>query len=320
MRYGFACGKVRVLEERVFSRGMYERLLDAATFADQRRLLSDTPYGRFLELADTADGVERALAEAVDGFYGFLEESSLPAPVVRFFRVRHDFEALRASLKSRALGVAFQEPGPFLGTLDRAVFTGPVEELPAPFGGVAAAALAGEGGPAALGAIDAAVDRALFDELTRCAADSGSEFLEGLAATLVDTANVRGLIRARRSGLSAHEAEATLIPGGALSVERVGRLYVLPVEEIAARLAALPAFSDIPPEDIADPGRLDVAVENAVVRYLRRARVVPVGPEPVIAYVFAREAEVAAVRTVLIGKLSGLSPELLRSRLRDLYL
>lgn len=320
VRYGFACGKVRVLEERVFGRGMYERLLDAVSFGDQRRLLSDTPYGRFLEHVDTADGVERALAEALDGFYRFLEESSLPAPVVRFFRVRHDFEALRGSLKARALGVGSEERVAHLGTVRPEMLAGPAEDLPAPFAEAAAAALAPGGGAGALKAIDQVIDRALFAELRRCATESRSEFLQELAATLVDTVNVRALVRARRSGLSVQEAEAALIDGGALRVGQVGRLYGLPVEELAARLAALPALSDIPPEDIADTGRLDVAVENAVVRYLRRARVVPVGPEPVIAYVFAREAEVSAVRMVLIGKLSGLSPDLLRRRLRDLYL
>ena len=44
---------------------------------------------------------------------------------------------------------------------------------------------------------------------------------------------------------------------------------------------------------------------------------VPVGPEPVIAYVLAREAEVAALRVLLLGKLAGLDRETLRARLRE---
>jgi V/A-type H+-transporting ATPase subunit C len=51
---------------------------------------------------------------------------------------------------------------------------------------------------------------------------------------------------------------------------------------------------------------------------VRRVRVVPFGPEPVIAYVMAREAEVVAVRTLLIGRLAGLDRDALRRRLRDL--
>lgn len=321
VRYGFACGKVRVLETRVFGRGTYERLLDAPTFADQRRLLSDTPYGRYLEGVETADGVERALIDALDGFYAFLDEAALPDPVVRFFRVRHDFELLRGALKSRALGIGWEAPAASLGTVDPALFHGPSDELPEPFreASILAAAAVAEGA-ARLGDIDSIVDRALFAELGRLGRESKSGFLAGLADSLIDVANAKVLIRARRSGLSAHDADAALIPGGTLTPKAFAALYPLPIDEIAARLAATPAFSQVPADDIADPARIDIAAENAVVRYLRRARTVPVGPEPVIAYVFTREAEVAAVRTALIGKLQGLDPELLRGRFRDLYL
>jgi len=75
----------------------------------------------------------------------------------------------------------------------------------------------------------------------------------------------------------------------------------------------------LPPEFFADVSRLDVLADNIVVEYLRRARMVPIGAEPVIAYVMGREAEVRAVRTVLLGRLAGLPTELVRTRLRNLY-
>ncbi|MCE5190546.1 MAG: V-type ATPase subunit, partial [Actinomycetia bacterium] len=84
VRYGFAIGKVRVLETRIFGAGTYERLVDAPTFAEQKRVLSDTVYGRYLEGATNADDVEVGLEAALDDFYRFLDESSLPEPVVRF--------------------------------------------------------------------------------------------------------------------------------------------------------------------------------------------------------------------------------------------
>jgi vacuolar-type H+-ATPase subunit C/Vma6 len=89
-RYGFAVGKVRVLQTRVFGPGTYERLLDAPTFSEQMRVLSDTIYGRYLEGASTADDVENGLERALDDFYRFLDDANLPGPVVRFFRVRYD--------------------------------------------------------------------------------------------------------------------------------------------------------------------------------------------------------------------------------------
>jgi V/A-type H+-transporting ATPase subunit C len=44
---------------------------------------------------------------------------------------------------------------------------------------------------------------------------------------------------------------------------------------------------------------------------------VAIGPEPVIGYVYARRAEVTTLRMLLIGKLAGVSTDLLRTRLKD---
>ena len=59
----------------------------------------------------------------------------------------------------------------------------------------------------------------------------------------------------------------------------------------------------------AKPSRLGSAA-------LRGARQGQVGPEPVIAYVFRREAEVAALRVLLLGQLARLDKATIRRSLR----
>lgn len=321
IRYGFASGKARVLETRVFGRSTFERLLDAPTFADQKRMISDTPYGRYLEGVETSEGVERAMLEALDGFYAFLSEADLPEPVVRFFRVRHDYAAMRSAWKAHELGAGHETLPYRLGTVDPAVFAAPPAEWPEPFASVVSeiAASRGKDAPPDRSTADAIIDRAMFADMARCAKESRSEFLRGLVAMLADTANARSLVRARLSGRTAVEAGAGLVPGGAASAKTLMGLYVLSPADLAQRLAGLSGLSGVPAAELADPSRLDVVTDEVVVRYLRVARAVPVGPEPVIAYVLAREAEVAAVRTMLMGRLAGLPNELLRERLRESY-
>lgn len=318
IRYGFASGKARVLETRVFGRSTFERLLDAPTFTDQKRVLSETPYGRYLEGVETSEAVERAMLEALDGFYRFLSEADLPEPVVRFFRVRHDFAAMRAAWKARVLGLAY-EPQPYsLGTVDETAFAAAFAEWPEPFASIVAdAAGTGEDEPPGASAVDAAVDRALFAEMARCAKDSHSEFLRGLTARLADIANARALVRSRVAGHTAREAETGLVPGGGTAPAVMMEMYARAPAELAERLALLPSLRGVTPAELSDPSRFDVVTDDLVVRYLRQARAVPVGPEPVIAYVLAREAEVASVRTMLMGRLAGLPTELLRERLRE---
>ena len=54
--------------------------------------------------------------------------------------------------------------------------------------------------------------------------------------------------------------------------------------------------------------------------FLQRARRMPFGPEVVVGYLGAKEAEFTAVRTILSGKIAGLNAEDIRARLRMSYL
>lgn len=319
IRYGFAVGRVRVLEGRMLPSATYERLLDAPTFDEQMRVLSDTVYGAHLEGSITVEDVERGFDRALDGLYTFLTSANLPEAVIRFFRTPYDYANLEARLKADLLGEPLGDLLVDLGMTRADVFVGPVALLPERlrtlYGRLsdADAALSEE-------RVSAEIDRALFAELASLARASKSRFLSGLAALEVDVANARTLLRTRVRERSAAEARALMIDGGSLEPERLMRFYSLPVDEIATAVTAEPGpFKGLRPEDLGDLARFDVLGDDLIVRYLRRARMVAAGPEPVIGYVMARQAEVMMVRTLLIGRMSGVPSEVLRRRLRDRY-
>ena len=53
--------------------------------------------------------------------------------------------------------------------------------------------------------------------------------------------------------------------------------------------------------------------------YLAAARRVPFGEEAVIGYLYAREQELTAIRSIFAGRAAGLDGETIRSRLRETY-
>ena len=59
--------------------------------------------------------------------------------------------------------------------------------------------------------------------------------------------------------------------------------------------------------------------DNALTRYLGDARRVPFGVETVVAYLYAKEAELTAIRTILAGRRAGLDGAVIRERLRETY-
>jgi len=71
--------------------------------------------------------------------------------------------------------------------------------------------------------------------------------------------------------------------------------------------------------EFTEAAELDLTTDALIIDTLREGRRGPTGPEPVIAYVFAREYEVATLRTLLLGKLRGIPTDTLRARLRASY-
>lgn len=61
------------------------------------------------------------------------------------------------------------------------------------------------------------------------------------------------------------------------------------------------------------------ACDDAVTRYLAQARRVPFGEQAVVGYLYAKEAEFTAIRTILSGRMAGLGADIIRERLREAY-
>jgi len=169
---------------------------------------------------------------------------------------------------------------------------------------------------------DFVLDKAYFAELQELAGLSGSSFLKGYVELLIDTANLRSAVRASRLGKGPRFLSQVLAPGGAVPVaslencrgENLGALYKGRTLSEAADLGA----------GLSAPGsgpltEFERACDNALMDYLAGGRRVPFGEQPIIGYVYAREAEMTAIRTIIAGRLAGLDGDTIRQRLRRTY-
>lgn len=323
MRYGFAVGKIRVLETRSVDRAALERLLDATSFAEQRRLLSEGPYGRFLEGAETPEAVERGLDAALDSWFEFIGSAALPEQVATYFTVHYDYNNLRSVAKARLLGAPLDGLLTGHGSVPVERFTEELAALPGELGELAAV-LPGatddgssethaESG-AQLVRLDDMVDAAMFAKLLELAKASRSEFLVRYTKLRIDLANVRTVVRGAVAGLDAQRVTGSLHEGGSMATADLAVLAGRPVSEVIEALRKRPELRTLSDENLADPDALDMAVESLALDAITRGRRGPIGPEPVIAYVLARQVEVATLRVLLLGKLAGSDAETLRAR------
>lgn len=317
IRYGFAVGRVRVLEGRLLPRATFERLLDAPDLTEQKRILAETHVGRYLESAESAEGVERALEASLADLYDeFLEQADLPAAVVRYFQLPHDFANLRAAVKARVLGIPQGGLLSGLGSIPAESFLTSGSELPEPFDELLTA-WDGAEEPPSLDDVEVAIDRALFGALSAAARESGVRFLYELTALRIDVANSRVLLRARAKSLPVAEVSHHLLDGGTRALVALGAgASRMSAEELAIAIVKTRALGRTTEDDLADLARFDLVSDALVAERTLAARRAPGGAEPVLAYVLAREAEVLALRALVVGRLAGLDRELVRSRLK----
>ena len=169
---------------------------------------------------------------------------------------------------------------------------------------------------------DFVLDRAYFQEMADTAKAVGSPFLQGYVRLLLDAANLRSAVRAARIGKGPDFLRQVLLPGGnvdvsVLSSGRGADLAAVfragPLGEAAAAGAALTS-----------PGSGELTAfermcDDAVMHYLEGARLIPFGEQSVIGYLYARESEFTAIRTILSGRMAGLDSDTIRERLREAY-
>ncbi len=323
--YLYLSARVRVLETRLLTTERMERMIDARDAAEAAKVLTECGYPELTPVTPAA--LEDLLARAQADVFADLGSAVRDPALLDVFRCKYDYHNAKVLVKAGALGTE----------QDRLLLGGgryaPAElaedyrreDLSACSdifrGGVARAreALGSTGDPQQA---DFALDRAYYEELTALARKSGSEFLEGYVRTAIDGANLRSAVRAARLDKGPQFLRQVLVPGGHVDPETVasapgeqlGRIFKDTALAGAAETGSSLAHPNGGP--LTDFERL---CDDAVTAYLAKARMVPFGVEPVIGYLYAREAEATAIRIILAGRMAGLDGATIRRRLRRGY-
>ena len=315
---------LRAREPKLLNADRAGRMLDAASFEEAAKLLTDCGYA---DLSQAGAGeIEAALTQRRNQILDELEQLSPERAIVDLFRIKYDVHNAKVLLKSEAMGVdgaaLYSRSGRFAPEkLQELYHEERYSELPESFGKALAEAKSILARTANPQLADFVLDRAMFDEMLAAAKATDCPFLTGYVRLLVDCSNLKSLVRTGRMHKDADFLREVLLPDGNVDEDR------LQTAGDGEGLAAL--FAHSPLEQAAARGAealsggsltaFERACDNAVNTYLRAAKLVSYGPEAVAAYLAAVEGEITAVRMILTGKLAGIAPETIRERLRDLY-
>lgn len=317
--------RVHAMEKRLLTRERMERMIEARDLSECAKVLAECGYGEMREV--TSSNLESVLAKSQAELFEDLSGSIDNPAMLDMFRCKHDYHNAKVLVKSEALGQNYDRLLVGGGRFDPKKLVedyraGALENYPKTFqDGIAHAkeSLGTSGDPQLA---DFILDRAFFSELIELAAASNSAFLEGYAKLAIDAANLKSAVRAARLDKGPQFLNQVLVPGGNVSAqsletcrgENIGNLYRATLLEEAAALGATLAAPGAGP--LTEFERL---CDNAMMDYLAGGRVIPFGEQPILGYVYAKQAEMTAIRTIIAGRMMNLPGDTIRQRLRRTY-
>ncbi|MCG0276202.1 MAG: V-type ATP synthase subunit C [Thermosediminibacteraceae bacterium] len=324
----FASGRIKVLESRLLSRNVIERILEAEDLDAALRVLGETDYATDFEELESIYDFEKALERSMKRTLRIIKESVKDHRVVRFFTLKYDYHNLKVVLKSRILGIVPE----YLSTLGEV----PLEEL------VKLSKGEGDAGvPAAMKAafneaarlyeetrdpqqVDLILDRALYEELNRLVREIGHEFLKDYLAALIDLTNIKTVVRLKYMKADFRTLEKSLLPGGTIDAGFFEDIFQEPVQALIDALSSS-RYSEVIKEGLENwvstgsPAVYEKLADDFLLGILRKGLYKPFGLEPVAGYIGAKENELKILRVLMVGKINGISEDMIRERLRDVY-
>ena len=302
-----------------------ERMIAAPSDDEAVKVLEECGYGDLSGLS--LNEINAALEKHVAAIFDEVENMAPEKALVDMFRLKYDFHNIKTIIKSHGAEVdgsslLSQRGSVDVGQLQEACRSGEYAMIPTPLAEAmqdASGTLSRTSNPQLA---DFALDRAYFVEMAKLADSvADSRFAKDYVRLLIDSANLRSAVRTWRMGKDADFLRLALIPGGEVSADNVA--LADSGDALADLYRATHVGSAVDEAASAVSGgsltAFEKACDNAVMQFVREAKIMRFGAAHVVSYLAAMENEVTAARMILAGRQAGLKPDTLRERLRDTY-
>lgn len=318
--------RVKAMEATLLTWERMMQILDARSEADALKMVQESGYPALT--ATDPEALDRALSAAREEMFSDLTGGAPDPRYIELFKIKYDYHNVKAVLKAAAMGVSPDRMLMDMGRvsaaeLREAVASGDLDDLPPMLAAAAAEAKAVLDTTRDPQLSDIVLDRWYYRDLTAVAEATGSAFLEGYVKVQIDAANLRVLVRTLRMGKAAAFLQDVLFEGGSVEPDQLLKVAAAGGSGLAELYAAgrLEEAAAVGVEAVQGGAltEFEKLCDDAVNEYLAGARFVPFGEAPLVGYLAARETEYTNLRILLIGRSTGLAPEIIRNRLRRSY-
>lgn len=165
---------------------------------------------------------------------------------------------------------------------------------------------------------DIIIDKATLEILTELAKKSKNKIFSDICTFTADTTNMKIALRCAKTKKNKDFAESAISNCKYLDRNRLLELCTTDEEQLYEYLLSS-EYSDGVAIYKESPASFDKWCDDKIIEIVKTAKYTAFGFGPVCAYYYAKLTEIKTVRIILMSKLSGASRDVIRERVRALY-
>lgn len=317
--YTFAVAKIRTIETNLLNSSDIEQLITASDYDSAIRVLEDKGFISENENED----IECLLKQQIKNTWQLLSEISPDRSQLEFLVVRNDFHNLKAVLKALLSGVENADYFILPSLIDpelikTAVISKRFNDLPNFLADGAAKTydvlVRTTDGQLA----DIMLDAMTLDNIILRAEKTSNNFIKKLAELIAVTANIKLAFRAARTGKDEQFLKTALCSPKTLDKSALINAAKKGLEELINFLSGT-AYKEAAEYFKISTTAFEKWCDDIIMSHIESAKYVSFGTEPLIAYYIAKEAEIKTIRIILSCKHNNMAADIIRERVRKLY-
>lgn len=292
------------------------------------KVLQDAGYGTESNALDS-ENYEKILKETEKEIFEDIRSLSKENEVFDIFSYPADYHNIKVLLKSEFLGVNRNDILMSSGTIPRDSMVAAVNErnrsgMTEYMGRALDEAIDNHARTKDPQAIDFICDKYCFMDISRVAERSENDFVKGYVRLWIDTINLRTFVRVRKMGQPWAYFSEVFIPGGNVALQTFVSSYEEDIKQAAVRFEpyAIHKAIDEGGEAMQKEGTfttLEKLCDDTLMEFVKQAKYITFGLEPMIAYLISRQMEIKCIRVLMGGKAVGMDPQVIRERMRETY-
>jgi V/A-type H+-transporting ATPase subunit C len=328
-RYAYAVGRIRAREARLLDVHKLLSILEAESVEETLKELSDTDYGEGLALVKSEEDFDSHLSRQMESIYELVSELTKDPELTDLFILRNDFHNLKVAFKKKYGATVKEEYYLAPSIVNReelveALATGNFARLPALLAGALEKIEKIFSSEKNIQLIDIILDKEYLSHCLYVSRRAKCEFLEKLFLIQIDLTNIRTFLRLKEMGKERDYLEKCLISGGFLEREEFLKSFAGSIDSFVDSLRYKDYYEMLKKgvdywKRSGSFSFLEKLFDDYLLNFVKKAKYITFGIEPLIGYLVAKEMEAKNLRTIMVGKFNRLPTEIIKERLRELY-